>query len=136
MSDVFASDLLTKLLAVPTMSGGMAVGGKPPDPAMTKIPLPAAWVLLGEDKADDVETALVPQFQSLLITYIVMIYVPYLSQADLINTQLPLLRAARSAIHATQAPNSVRWKYASQKLALVNVDRMAYEQRYLVRASI
>ncbi|OYV99040.1 MAG: hypothetical protein B7Z62_02055 [Deltaproteobacteria bacterium 37-65-8] len=138
MSDTFATDLVTKLETVTALatSSGMAVGGKAPDPALTKIPLPAAWVILGEDKADDIETGMIPTTQSVVITYIVMIYVPYLSQTDLINTQIPLMRAARSAIHATKAPNGNRWKYNGQKLALINVDRMAYEQRYTVRASM
>ncbi len=139
MSDVFATDIYTKLATVSVLaaSAGFALGGKAPDPAMTKIPLPAAWVLLGSDEATEPETVgLVARNQVLRVEYVVMIYVPYLSQTDLINTQFPLLRAARAAIHSTTAPNGNRWSYKKQKLALVNVDRLAYEQRYVVRVGV
>lgn len=135
-ADAFASDLMTKLGAVTGLSIGMALGGRDPDPSMTKIPLPAAWVLLAEDKPNDPETALVPTSQMLLVDYVVMAYVPYISQSDLINTEFPLLRAIRTAIHSTNSPNGNRWKYLGQRLVLANTDRLGYEQRYRVLVPI
>lgn len=138
MSDIFGQDLYTKLATVSALanSAGFAVGGKQSDPALTKIPLPAAWVLLGNDKPMDDETGLVPATQVLLVEYLVLVYVPYTSQSDLIGTQFPLLRSARTSIHATTAPNGYRWKYMGQKLVLVNPDRLCFEQRYAIRAPL
>jgi hypothetical protein len=136
MSDLFATDIYTKLATVPALATavGFAIGGRTSDPALTKIPLPAAWVLLMSDRATDPDTGTVMQTQVLLVEYAVLLYVPYNSQADLIATQFPLLRAARTAIHATTAPNKYRWKYIGQKLTVVNPDRMCYEQRYAISA--
>ena len=138
MSDTFATDLYTKLATITAIanSAGFAVGGKQSDPALTKVPLPAAWVLLGNDKAVNVDGGMVQKTQIVQVEYVVMIYVPYTSQADLINNQFPLLRAARTAIHATDAPNGNRWKYMQQRLALINPDRLCYEQRYDVLQAI
>jgi len=135
MSDAFALDLYTKLATVAALanSAGFGVGGRPADPALTKIPLPAAWVLLGGDDPTDTEGGMVPAMQVLLVEYFVMLYVPYVSQDDLINVQFPLLRAARTAIHATDAPNGGRWLYQGQRLAGTNPDRLCYRQRYAIR---
>ena len=133
MSDTFALDLHTKLATVSALaaSAGFAVGGRTSDPALTKIPLPAAWILMMKDEATEQDSlAVVSAQQVLKIEYGVMIYVPYTSQTDLISTQFPLLRAVRTAIHATSAPNGYRWKYKGQRLALINADRLCYEVRF------
>lgn len=139
MSDIYAADLMSKLSTVPALSNsaGMQVGGTASDPSMTKIPLPAAWVLLGNDAPVDNETGSVPVMQVLLIEYVVLVYVPYVSEADIINTQIPLLRSARASIHGTSVvPNGNKWKYKGQRLVLVNPDRLAYEQRYAIRVAM
>ncbi len=135
MSDAFSTDLYTKLTSVTALANAASftAGGNAADPALTKIPLPAAWVLLSNDKPMDNETGVVPLTQVVLVEYTVLIYVQYTTQADLINTQIPLLRSARSAIHGTEGPNRNRWKYMGQKLVLVNPDRLAYEQQYAIR---
>ena len=132
-----AQDLLTKIATVPALSAsvGLSVGGQTPDPAMSKIPLPAAWVLLADDIAKDPDTGLIPMIQHLNLTYVVMIYLPYIGQSDLLTNQYPLLEAVRSAIHGTTAPSGFRWKYQKAKLVLINPGRIAYEQRYTLDAA-
>lgn len=136
MSDIYAQDLLAKIGGIPALPAGFAIGGRVIDPAMTQIPLPAAWILLGDDKPVDLEMGLVPLMQVTMISYIVMVYVPYTNQADLVNVQLPLLRTIRTAIHGTPSPTVDRWKYEGQRLVLVNTDRLAYEQKYCIRAAL
>ena len=138
MSDIFGQDLFSKLITVPAIANfaSFTAGGGASDPAMTKIPLPAAWVLLAGDMPVDKESGAVPITQILQIEYVVMVLLPYTSQSDILNTQIPLLRAIRKSIHGTLAPNGFLWKYTGQKLAKLNPDRMGYEQRFVVRVGM
>lgn len=133
------ADIANKVRTVPALSAnsGLALGGRGADPGLARVPLPAAWVLFHGD-ADDDEAAsrpharFIPSSQSLLLTVSLMIYVPYTSEADLLTVQLPLLRAVRGAIHATDAPSGHRWCYWGQTLRLVQPDKLGYEQRYFL----
>jgi hypothetical protein len=127
-----AQNLLALLETVPSLvnTSGLAVGGRAPDPAMSRIPLPSAWVILADDKPQDAETGSNPAGQAVHTTYVVMIYVPYINQSDLIANQLPLIESTVKAIRGQQSTSGTRWRYEGQKLALINPDRLAYEQRY------
>lgn len=129
-----AQNLLALIETVPALvkSSGLAVGGRSSDPAMANIPLPSAWVILAEDKPRDAETGSNPDGQVVISTFVVMVYVAYISQADLITNQLPLLEATMKAIRGKASASGQKWRYEGQKLSLINTDRLAYEQRYSV----
>lgn len=129
MSDTFATDLYTKLAAIPALANsvGFAVGGKQSDPAMTKVPLPAAWLLLGRCTPIEKSKGMVARIQSCNCEYWVRVYIPYISQSDLINIENPLLELIRTTIHATNAPNDNRWEFIDRSPPLlINPDRIGY----------
>ena len=123
-------------IAILSKSTGLAAGGKSPDPALIKIPLPAAWVLYAGDKPNEPQTGFNASNQVLTANYVVMIYIPYISAADLESNQYPMLEAVIQSIRGQQAPKGQRWRYEGQKLSVVNPDRLAYEQRYSVVVSM
>lgn len=127
-----AQDLLTQVQTVAALAEatGMAVGGRDIDPSMSKLPLPAAWVVLTQDRSNDPMTPVNMGGQTLLVTYSVLVYVPYTSQSDLITNQLPLLESVIKAVHGHLTPTGHKWRYEGQRLVLVNPDRLGYEQRY------
>lgn len=129
-----AQNLLALVETVPALvkTSGLAVGGRATDPAMASIPLPSAWVILADDKPRDPETGSNPDGQVVITTYVVMVYVPYISQADLIANQLPLLESVMKAVRGKQSTSGQKWRYEGQKLTLINTDRLAYEQRFSV----
>jgi hypothetical protein len=123
-------------IAVLSKSTGLAAGGRTPDPGLLKIPLPAAWVLYAGDKPNEPQTGFNASNQVLTANYVVMIYIPYISAADLEANQYPMIEAVIQAIRGQQAPKGQRWRYEGQKLSVVNPDRLAYEQRYSVVVSV
>ncbi len=136
-------DLVSKVRSVEALSSssGLALGGKGTDPGLVKIPLPAAWIMYAKDDVDEEPfghsshpPGMVPSFETLLITCSILIYVPYISEEDLLTTQFPLLESVPLAIRGTEAPSGHRWRYLGQKLALVYPDRLAYEQHYTLTA--
>lgn len=129
-----ALNLLTLLETVPALAvnSGLAAGGRASDPSMIHIPLPCAWVIMADDKPNDPPTGSNPAGQVVSTDYIVMLHVPYTSQADLLANQLPLLEAAVTAVRGKQSAKGQKWRYSGQKLVLVNPDRLVYEQRYSV----
>jgi hypothetical protein len=142
-----AADLVARVSSVAGFEGraGLAIGGRGADPAMTKIPLPAAWIMFGKDQVDESpygssqsggRGGLIPNGENVQQVFSVVIYVPYLSQDDLISTQFPLLEAVIAAVrdNGREAPSGNRWRYIGQKLAMVYPDRLAYEQHYTLDA--
>lgn len=129
-----AQNLLALVETVPAIANaaGLAVGGRASDPAMASIPLPSAWVILAEDKAHDPATGFNPAGQVVISTFVVMVYVPYVSQADLIANQLPLLESVVKAVRGQPSATGQKWRYEGQKLALINTDRLAYEMKFSV----
>jgi hypothetical protein len=132
-----ALDLFTKIVAIPALatSTGLAIGGKEPDPGMTKIPLPAAWILLAQFDNENLGslTNRPPTVANVRAQYGVFLYLPYKSQADLIANQLPLVEQVVQAVQGTPIANtgaSQRWALASGKLAGVNTDRVIYHLAY------
>ncbi|MGZ3307272.1 MAG: hypothetical protein ACXU85_01805 [Xanthobacteraceae bacterium] len=131
-----AEHLLSLVQSVPQLAekSGFAVGGQVPDPGLSKTPLPAAWVILSGDQCADNDASLRPAIEVVEMTFVVMLYVPYLGQADLLANQFPLLEAVIKAARGEKAPSGHRWRYVGQRLALVNTDKLAYEQRYTLTA--
>lgn len=128
-----ANDLYTKIQAIPALaaSTGLTVGGREPDPGLTQIPLPAAWILLSQFDNENLGSLLnrPPTVANVRALYGVMLYLPYKSQSDLIDNQLPLLEQVISAIQGTAIANtgaSQRWSLQSGKLVLLNTDRLGY----------
>lgn len=133
-----AANLVGLIRSVPSLanSAGFAAGGKAPDPALTKIPLPAAWVLYIGDKPNEPSTGANPAGQTLTANFVVMLYIPYVSETDLETNQYPLLEAVIQSIRGQQAPKGMKWHYEGQRLASVNPDRLSYEQRYSLTAFV
>ncbi len=142
------ADNLTHILGLVTSipelanSAGLAIGGKGNDPGLTKIPLPAAWIMYANDVVNEApygtgedNTGTISNPQSMLLQVNILIYLPYVSQDDLLNIQFPLLEKLIATVHATSpVPYAMRWRYVGQKLALVYPDRIAYEQHYTLVA--
>jgi hypothetical protein len=139
-----AADLLEKVRSVEalTNSAALTIGGKALDPDLTKIPLPAAWVVLRKEGKDVTPyerndmSGVVDEYM-LGGIWTVTVMVPYLSDEDLLTTQYPLLESVRKAIHKNavaieEADGAMRWAYMGMRIALVYTDRLAYEQTYHV----
>ncbi|MHB1266289.1 MAG: hypothetical protein ACYCY2_01655 [Acidithiobacillus ferriphilus] len=129
-----AQDIFTKVSAIPALSAstGLTVGGQEPDPGLTKIPLPAAWVLFSDatnQNTGQLEN-LPPRLSNVLLQQTIMLHLPYKSQSDLITVQLPLLEAVINEIQGTTIGTSgvasQRWNFHSAKLAALNPDRLIY----------
>ena len=126
-------DIFTKISALPALASttGLTVGGQEPDPGLTKIPLPAAWVLFSE--ADNQNTGpllnLPPRQPNVTLQITVMLHLAYKSQSDLITVQYPLLESVVSAIQGTSVgtSESARWNLHSAKLVALNPDRQIYK---------
>lgn len=137
-------DLITKVTSIEALatSSGLALGGKGSDPGLQKLPLPAAWIMYAKDDVDEDpighgnahSPGMVPAVQALSVLISILIYIPYTTQDDLLNVQLPLLETVIKTIRGTDAPSGHRWRYLGQKLALVYPDRIAYEQHYTLTA--
>ena len=137
MIDLCAADLYTKIQAIPAIASatGLAVGGKTPDPGLTKMPLPAAWILFdGATSTLDPNSRLPSTNLPAVLSYAAMLYVPYIGQQDLIANQLPLVELVAKTVHGTDAPTGQRWRFSTAKLVLVNADRMCYRINFLLDA--
>ncbi len=132
-----ALDLYTKVQGVSALnlSAGLTVGGQVPDPGMTKIPLPGAWILL-----ENGETTLDPSSRVVSLnltgrlTYVVLLAVPYTSQTDLLDVQFPLVEEVIDAVHGKAAPSGMRWLWNKLKLLVVNGDRLVYRIEFVLDA--
>jgi hypothetical protein len=139
-----AADLLEKVRSVEALadSTALTIGGKAKDPDLTKIPLPAAWVVMrkeGKDVTPYERTDMSGVVDEYMLggIWTVTVMVPYLSDEDLLTTQYPLLESVRKAVHKEPvaieaADGSMRWAYMGMRIALVYTDRLAYEQTYHV----
>lgn len=131
-----AKALIDLLRTVPALAQnvGLTLGGQTPDPSLSKIALPAAWVLHTGDKPTDPDDAIVPAVQGVRFHYVVAIYLPYVSQSDMLNVQFPLLEAVINAVRGQTAPSGHRFAYAGQRITLINPGRITYEQTYTLQA--
>lgn len=139
--DFFAGNLLAKVQAIPSLENAkLTLGGKAIDPALAKVPLPACWVLLESDHKDEAPLEHIPNAgvinaQPMQIVWSVIVFVPYTTDDDMLNVQLPLLRSVGKTIHGTEADETsdglVRWMHLGMKKALVYPDRIAYQHFFL-----
>lgn len=137
-----ATDLLAKVQSIGALvdSSSLTLGGRAADPGMLKLSPPFAWVSMRGDAEDEPSlsnvsgpsSGMVPTSQLLLGIWVVVVFIPYINDADMIATQYPLLESLTAAIHAKDAPGGFRWGYVGQKIAMVYPDRLAYEQSYRV----
>ena len=133
------NDLYGRLSAIPALASsiGLLVGGKAPDPGLAKMPLPAAWVLSdAASNTEDNRQSQVPLNVTSKLTYLVMLYVPYTSQQDLIANQFPLLELVINTVHGQTAPSGQRWYWKDYKLVLVNPDRLGYRVSFVLDSII
>lgn len=130
-----AQDLITKTQSISALaaSTGLAIGGTIPDPGMTKIPLPAAWILHKRAKnTHDASVSLPSTLVQALLTYAVVLYLPTSNQ---ISMQLPLIQSVIKAIHGTTSPSGQRWYWESHDLSAFNPDKMIYPLFFSVNAA-
>jgi hypothetical protein len=131
--------LLAAVQTVPALaqSAGLQVGGESIDPAMIKIALPAAWVLHASDRATaEADAAFIAVPQALQINYFVVVFLPYVSQSDLLATQFPLLESIIAAVRGVQAPDGTQFAYRGQRITGLNPGRITYEQTYSLIATV
>jgi hypothetical protein len=142
-----AADLVARVTSVTEFGGraGLAIGGRGSDPELKTIPLPAAWVMFGSDQVDEApygssqsggHGGLIPNGENVRQVFKVIIFVPYLTQEDLLTNQFPLLESVIAAVrdNGREAPSGNRWRYIGQRLAMSYPDRLIYEQRYTLDA--
>lgn len=136
-----AADLLAKVQAVPALTTrtGLTLGGRAQDPGLLKVSTPAAWIVMKGDQVDDDSNSthgpasgFVPKTQTMLGVWSVTLFIGYVDDADMITNQYPLLEATAEAVHATETPSGMRWRYIGQKVVTVYPDRLAYELRFTV----
>jgi len=132
-----AKDLYTKVQSISALatSAGLAVGGREGDPGMTKVPLPAAWILAHNGVTTLPQTdGQVKQKTTAQMIFVVMLYVQYLGQNDLITNQLPLLQSVISTVHGTDSPSGERWAFKDYTLTMVNQDRLGYRINFMLNS--
>ncbi len=132
-----ASDLKDKISTVTFESVLYTVGAVVEDRKV--IPLPACRIVyMGDHEYEDSsaltprlnESGIVPSSQQMLSTFSALIILPWESDADVIDTEFPLLEQVQRAVHGKEGPSGHRWRYIGQSKALVMVDRIGYEQRF------
>ena len=122
----------TKLAAVT----GLALGGRGDDAGLVDIPPPFAWVtFIGDENVDSKKEGIVANPPTLLLKYAVIVGVSYLSEADLLTNQYPLLREICLAINGQTAPSGSRWRYVGTRPPAINPDRLIFSQLYTTIAS-
>jgi hypothetical protein len=135
-----ASDLAERLSAVPALSGrvGMSLGGRGSDPAMTKVPLPAAWLVLAKHTPVDPDTHPVhtPKSQMVAVGFTVLLFFPYAAQEELVSTWYPLLEDIIRAVRGEQTPSGTTWRYGGSSLKVVAPDRLGYEVAFTAHVVI
>ena len=126
-----ANDLFEKLNAIPQLAGrvGLAVGGHKADPGLSTAPLPLAWVLFEDMKANDERLAGMATRQSMLLYFRVFLIAEYQDQSGLVSTLYPLLETALQETRGSTAPNGATWRFESLKLTQINPDRLFHELR-------
>jgi hypothetical protein len=139
-----AASLLALVKTVPALADktSLSIGGRSADPGLVKIPLPAAWITFGKEESDQASyergdpSGMVMEAQLMMATFPITIFIPYVDDADLIDTQFPLLSAVIAAVHNQLSPSGFAWRFTGQRIALVYPDRLAYEQRYTLNRTL
>lgn len=143
MSNVLSSilaDASAKLDAIPALNGkvGAALGGRGSDPGLSKAPLPCAWVLVsGAQPIGQNNAGMVPKSAVYTkVDVVVVLMVPYASQADLIGAQMPLIEDCIASLRGSESFNGAQWRDEGFDLKQVNVDRMGYELHFSTHVSL
>lgn len=133
-----AQDLYDKINAVPSLTGkvGLRLGGGEIDPSLTKAALPCAWIIYGGRAPAEEPGEMAYQTRAFSLSFGVMLYIPYDSQAAMVATNLPLIDAVAQAVMGTDAPSGSRWIYAGEKNVLINPDRLAYQMTFEIIDSL
>lgn len=115
---------------------GLAVGAKALDPTMQKVATPAAWIIFtGDQNLSDVEQG--ECFTSVKMEFIVKVFLDYDTEQDLLANQYPVLNELITTINGRQGPNGAkRWKYEGQSLDELTGNRVVFDQRYSIIASL
>lgn len=115
---------------------GLAVGAKAVDPTMQKVPTPAAWIVFtGDTNLSTEEQG--ECFTSTKMEFIVKVFLEYDTELDLITNQYPVLNEVITTVNGRQGPNgSKRWKYEGQTLDELTGNRVVFDQRYSIIASL
>lgn len=122
------SALLGLVKTVPELSRstGLRLTGEE-DPGLADIPLPSAWVLLGNVAPNTRERAVNTLQETVHVEGVVMLYLPYKSQTDLISIQYPTLLKVVQAVRGSKAPGGHRWRFAHSRPLVIQPDRLGYE---------
>jgi phage gp37-like protein len=135
-----AQDLVDKLKTVSGLESrvGLAVGGREGDPLMTKVALPAAWVVYRGDEAID-DTTRGRCVATVRTTFIVKVLVEYKSGLDLTSVQFPLVESIIKTINGTKPTGlltTTGWKYEGQTIDEIETNRLVYDQIYTTTISL
>ena len=143
MIDTLATDLLTKIKALPSgdlgtapVRVGLAVGATSIDPFMEKVTLPACWVVyVGDVSANQSQQGQCGE--TVISQFVVKVFVQYTTETDLLANQYPLLHDIAKQINGQQGPvGSMRWKYEGQTLDELTGNRAVFDQRYSIVAML
>ena len=134
-----AEDLINKIKALPSESlgtnpirVGLAVGATAIDPFMEKVQLPAVWAVF----VGDTSTTTGPEGQcgsTVVLNFVVKVFVQYDTQSGLLDTQLPLLHEIAKQINGMPGPvGTKKWKYEGQTMDELTGNRIVFDQRYSI----
>lgn len=129
-----AQDLVDRLKAIPELDSrvGLAVGGRDKDPLMTKVPLPAVWVVYrGDETLDD--TTRGRCVVTVRTSFVVKVLVEYKNETDLIDVQFPFVESIIKALNGktpTGLLTTTGWKYEGQTIDEIETNRLVYDQIY------
>lgn len=131
-------ELYDLVVAAPEFSyiTGTSLAQNTPDPTLISLTPPACWVSFLGDQQKEQEENVVPQTEVIVFMFVAFIYLPMTKQNEMLTgaKTLPLLKTIIDAVRGKESAINTghRWAYRGQKLALVNVDRMVYAQRYTI----
>jgi len=144
MLNDIAQHLVNQIKTVSALaeSTGLEIGGTESDPTMTSIPAPAAWVVF--ESAQDASTAdgkagADSQFQRLLLSYRVVLVLPYGDGETALKEQMKLISDVATAVRGT-SPNDILgygadpWAFQGTSLLSIETDKIAYSLIFTTRA--
>lgn len=131
-------DLFEKISAAPGFSGkaGLHLVGAAVDPSAARMPLPAVAIVFGEMMPTEPAGHMASTSRTFKLSYSVRLFMPNVSQADLVANQLPLIEQLVRAVQGTDAPNSGKWACEGCVCELINTDRLCYEFKFEAVSSI
>ena len=129
--------LATALAGVPAIanSTGTSVNSTYPDPTVTQIPLPAAWLgYAGSVPLDKPLNGFSGRGVTRKLIYVVMVYLDNtLGQNAFLTTQLPILDEIVAAVRGllpTPGQAGFAFAFEGERLHSLTTKRVTYEQRF------